>query len=141
MLVLTSKQFEVEEPIKAQDENGNTLYEMTMQITSQELKDINEIIFNKESMKKSQELAKLEIFSNEYETLEKEIETLALSNQSKFEDIVFKEHKELLKNAVGEYKYLELVEMVFNFFWKAFIEKRSTQINTMTTDLRKIGGN
>lgn len=141
MLVLTSKQFEVEEPIKAQDENGNVLYEMTMQITSQENKEINEIIFNKESMKKSQELAKLEVFSNEYETLEKEIETLALSNQSKFEDIVFKEHKEPLKNAIGEYKYLELVEMVFSFFWKAFIEKRSTQINTMTTDLRKIGGN
>ena len=141
MLVLTSKKFEVEEPIKAVDEQGNTLYEMTMQITSEELKEINEIIFNRESIKKANELGKLEVFSDEYEKLEKEIEELTIKNQERFEDIVFKEHKQPLKDIVGEYKYLEMVEMVFSFFWKAFIDKRSTQINTMSTDLRKIGNN
>lgn len=139
MLVLTSKKYEVEEPIKAQDENGNVLYEMTMQITGNELNEINEIIFNKESMQKAQQLSKLE--GAEYEKLEKEIEELALANQERFEEIVFKEHKQPLKDSIGEYKYLELVDMVFSFFWKAFIDKRSIQINTMTTDLRKIGGN
>jgi hypothetical protein len=140
MLVLTSRKYEVEEPIKAQDENGNVLYEMTMQLTGKEHNEINEIIFNKESIQKAQKLSKIED-SVEYEKLEKEIEEIALKNQARFEDIVFKEHKEPLKTAVGEYKYLELVEMVFSFFWTAFIEKRTTQINTMTTDLRKIGGN
>jgi hypothetical protein len=140
MLVLTSKKYEVEEPIKAQDEDGNVLYEMTMQITGQENNEINKIIFNKESIQKAQQLSKIED-SVEYEKLEKEIEELALANQERFEDIVFKEHKQPLKDSVGEYKYLELVDMVFSFFWTAFIEKRTTQINTMTTDLRKIGGN
>jgi hypothetical protein len=141
MLVLTSKKYEIEEPIKAVGTSDETLYEFTMEITSEELKQINDIIFNRETMKKAKELSKVEVFSDEYETLEKEIEELALSNQSKFEDIVFKEHKAPFKEAVGEYKYLEMVEMIFDFFWKAFIEKKTKQINTMTTDLHKIGNN
>jgi hypothetical protein len=141
MLVLTSKKYEIEEPIKALGSDDETLYEFTMQITSEELKQINDIIFNRETMKKAKELSKVEVFSDEYEALEKDIEELALTNQSKFEEIVFKEHKEPFKDKVGEYKYLEMVEMIFDFFWKAFIEKKTKQINTMTTDLHKIGNN
>ena len=36
MLTLTRKKYEIEEPIRLEDENGNLLYEFTMQITAEE---------------------------------------------------------------------------------------------------------
>jgi vacuolar-type H+-ATPase subunit H len=148
MLVLTTKKYEIEETVQAKDENDVILYEFTMQITSKELGEINNIIFNKESIELAQKLSKLENrIKNEYseelekakEKIEARIEELVNENQKNFEDICFKEHKEPFKLATGEYKYIEMVQMIFDFFWNALISKKSTQINTMSSDLRKIG--
>ena len=44
MLVLTSKKFEIEEPVKALNEEGETLYEFVMQLTSNEVQQIREYL-------------------------------------------------------------------------------------------------
>ena len=137
MLVLTTKKFEIEEPVKALNEEGETLYEFVMQLTSDEVQQIQELIFDKKSL----ELAQKKVSDEEKEQVEKELLERALENQVKFEDICFKEHKEPFKEKVGDYKYLEMVDMIFDFFWKAFIGKRVQRVNTMTLDLHKIGGN
>jgi len=142
MLVLTSKKYEVEETIKALGEDSETLYEFQMQLTAKEVNEINEIIINKETIDMSTKLSKLEAENKieEATKLQDEIIELANKNQAKFEDICFKEHKEPFKEKVGEYKYVEMVEMLFDFFWTAFIGKKAQRVNTMSSDLRKIGG-
>jgi hypothetical protein len=141
MLVITSKKYEIEEPIKAVDEEEKTLYEFTMQLTREELSRVNEILIDKDLIVKGKEQAKHDILSEEYTKLEQEMIDKALKNQDEFESLCFKEHREPFKQAVGEAYYLDMVEKLFDFFWKAFIDKKVLQVNTMTTDLRKIGNN
>jgi hypothetical protein len=59
MIVLTSKKYEVDENIKVENENGETIYEFKMQLTGAEKKAINEIIINKESLQLAGKLAKM----------------------------------------------------------------------------------
>jgi len=139
MIVLTSKKYEVDENIKVENENGETIYEFKMQLTGAEKKAINEIIINKESLELAGKFAKMS--DEEKEIAEDKIMKIAEANELKFENICFKEHKEPIKEAIGEYKYLELVEMIFDFFWTAFIGKKAERANTMISDLRKISGN
>jgi hypothetical protein len=139
MLVITNKKYEVEETIKAVDEEGQPVYEFIMALTGEELQRVNEILLDKDLIDMGKKQAKLDVLSDEYNQLEQEMTDKALKNQEEFENIVFKEHKAPFKEKVGDYKYLEMVEMVFNFFWKAFIDKKTSQVSSMTTDLRKLG--
>ena len=140
MLTLTRKKYEVEEPIKLKDENDNLLYEFTMQITSDEMEEIKNIIFNESDIKNGRKLSVLENNGNitEYEELEAKVLKEAKERQEKLENICFKEHKIPFKEKAGEYKYTEMVEMIFDFFVQTFVEKKSQQINTMSSHLRKI---
>ena len=141
MLIITNKKYEVEETIKALDEEGHPVYEFIMALTGEELSRVNNILLDKELIDMGKKQAKYDVLSDEYEQLSKEMEEKAIKNQEEFENIVFKEHKAPFKEKVGDYKYLEMVEMVFNYFWKAFIEKKTQQVSSMTSDLRKIGNN
>ena len=58
MLVLTSKKYEVEETIKAVNEENETLYEFQMQITPDEMKEIRDILFDEKSMNLAKKSAK-----------------------------------------------------------------------------------
>lgn len=128
MLVLTSKKYEIEEDIKAINEEEETLYEFKMQITPNEMKELRDILFD-ESYKLSKE-------KDEEKLYEK-----SLKLQDKFENICFKEHKDPFKEKCGEYKYLEMVDMIYDFFMKAFIDKKVNQANTISTNLKRIGNN
>lgn len=139
MIVLTSKKYEVDETIKAENENGETVYEFQMQLTGAEVKEINEIIINKETLELAQKLPKM---SEEEQVIASEkIDEITYKNQERFEALCFGEHRELYKKAVGEFKYLETVEVLFDFFWKAFMGKKAERATTMISDLRKISGN
>lgn len=140
MLKVTKKQYEVELPIQGlADDEETILYEFNMRITPDELKEINDIIFSADTIK----LAKKTVRANEEEAdeLEEKLEEKVLNDQERFEDICFKEHKEPFKKEMGDYKYLEMVDMMYDFFWNAFAEKKKKQANTMISDLRKITGN
>lgn len=140
MIKLTRKQYEIEEPIQVTDENGNLLVEYTVRITPEEKIQIRDIIFDEQDVKDGRKLAKLEKEgkADEYETLESNILERAKARQDKFEKIVFKEERENIKQKAGESIYLDLVDMMFNFFVNAFVDKRMSQMNTLTTSLRKI---
>ena len=49
--------------------------------------------------------------------------------------------EDIIKEKVGESVYLDLVNMIFDFFVKTFADKRASQVNTLTTHLRKITNN
>ena len=140
MIKLTRKQYEIEEPIQVEDESGNLLVDYIVKITPEEKLQIRDIIFDEQDVKDGRKLAKLEKEgkTDEYETLESNILERAKARQEKFEKIVFKEERENIKQKAGESIYLDLVDMMFNFFVNAFVDKRMSQMNTLTTSLRKI---
>lgn len=140
MLVLTSKKYEVEETIKAVNEENETLYEFQMQITPDEMKELRDILFDEKSINLAKKSSK-EKDEDKKEIIEEEIIKRAYKIQEKFENICFKEHKEAFKEKCGEYKYLEMVDMMYDFFMKAFIDKRAKQVNTISTNLKRIGNN
>lgn len=140
MIKLTRKQYEIEEPIQVTDENGNLLVDYTVKITPEEKLKIRNIIFDEQDVKDGKTLAKLEKEgkSEEYEILENKILERAKARQEEFEQVVFKEQREIIKANAGESIYLDLVDVMFDFFVKAFVDKRVSQMNTLTTNLRKI---
>ena len=143
MLTLTKKQFELEEKVQVNDEQGNVIYEFTMQITPEEMKELKELIFDENDVKNGRKMAKLEKSENieELEELEAKVLDNARNRQERLEQICFKEHREEFKQKAGEYKYLEMVEMMFDFFVKTFADQRAKQVNTMSSHLRKISNN
>ena len=86
-------------------------------------------------------MAKLDSDSDEYEELEAKVLDNAKKRQERLEEICFKEHREEFKEKAGEYKYLEMVEIIYDFFFETFVEQRAKQVNTMTSSLKKISNN
>lgn len=140
MIKLTRKQYEIEEPIQITDENGNLLVDYTVKITPEEKLKIRNIIFDEQDVKDGRLLSKLEKEgkTDEYEELESKVLEKAKARQEEFEKIVFKEERERIKQQAGESIYLDLVDKMFDFFVNAFVDKRVSQMNTLTTSLRKI---
>ena len=140
MLTLTRKKYEIEEPVKVQDEEGNLLVDYTVRITPEEKLRIKNLIFDEQDVKDGRMMSKLEQEGKtiEYEELESKVLERAKARQEEFEQIVFKEQREIIKANAGESIYLDLVDMMFDFFANAFVEKRISQMNTLTTNLRKI---
>lgn len=141
MLTLTKKEYEVEEPVQLKDEQGNVIYEFTMKITPDEMKELKELIFDDKDVKNGRKLAKLDSASDEYEELETKVLDNAKKRQERLEEICFKKHREEFKEKAGEYKYLEMVEMIYDFFFEAFVDQRAKQVNTMASSLKKISNN
>lgn len=139
MLSIINKKFEIEEDIELLNDNNEVEYSFKMQITPNELKKIEEIILDKQLVELNKKLGKMTAKGENTEELENKILEITLKNQEEFENLCFKEHKEPFKTKAGEYKYIEMVEVMFNFFWNSFIGKRTKQLNTMTSDLRKLG--
>ncbi len=140
MIKLTRKQYEIEEPIQVTDENGSLLVDYTVKITPEEKIQIRNIIFDEQDVKDGRLLSKLEKEgkTDEYEELESKVLEKAKARQEEFEKIVFKEERENIKQKAGESIYLDLVDTMFDFFVNAFVDKRVSQMNTLTTSLRKI---
>ena len=143
MLTLTKKEYELEEKVQVNDEKGNVIYEFTMQITPEEMKELKDLIFDEDDVKNGRKMAKLEKEGNieGLEEMEAKVIENARNRQERLEQICFKEHREEFKQKAGEYKYLEMVEMMFDFFVKTFADQRAKQINTMSSHLRKISNN
>ena len=143
MLTLTRKEYEIEEPIVLKNENGDTIYQFNMKLTSEEMEQLKNLIFDERDVKNGRKLSKLELEGKieEYEELEAKVLENAQERQEKIEKICFKEHRESFKKVAGEYKYNEMVEMIFDFFVKTFADKKSQQINTMSSHLKKISNN
>ena len=90
MIKLTRKQYEIEEPIQVEDENGNLLVDYTVKITPEEKLQIRDIIFDEQDVKDGRLLSKLEKEgkTDEYEELESKVLEKAKARQEEFEKIV-----------------------------------------------------
>lgn len=140
MITLTRKKYEIEEPIQVKGEDGSLLVDYIMKITPEEKLKIRDIIFDEEDVKNGRLMDKLQKERNteELEKLEAKVLKNAQERQEKFEKIVFGEERENIKEKAGESVYIDLVDMLFDFFVKTFVDKKASQINTMTSHLRKI---
>lgn len=140
MISLTRKKYEIEEPIQVKGEDGSLLVDYMMKITPEEKLEIRDIIFDEEDVKNGRLMDKLQKEKNteELEKLEAKVLKNAQERQEKFEKIVFREERENIKEKAGESVYIDLVDMLFDFFVKTFVDKKASQINTMTSHLRKI---
>lgn len=140
MISLTRKKYEIEEPIQVKGEDGSLLVDYMMKITPEEKLKIKNIIFDEEDVKNGRLMDKLQKEKNteELEKLEAKVLKNAQERQEKFEKIVFREERENIKEKAGESVYIDLVDMLFDFFVKTFVDKKASQINTMTSHLRKI---
>lgn len=125
MLVVTSKKYEVEEIIKAENEQGETIYEFTMQITPDEMGELKNILIDK-----NYELSKIDD--------EEKVFVEATKMQEDFENIVFKNHKDKFKEVCGLFKYNEMVDLIYAFFMNAFIDKKLLLANTINSKLQKV---
>lgn len=143
MLVLTKKQYDIEEPIQIKGEDGNLIVDYIMRITPDEKLEIQNLIFDEEDVKNGRLMSKLqkEEKLEELEKLEAKVLEQSKKREEKFEELVFKDQKDIIKEKVGESVYLDLVNMIFDFFVKTFADKRASQVNTLTTHLRKITNN
>ena len=61
MLTLTRKEYEIEEPIVLKNENGDTIYQFDMKITSDEMEQLKNLIFDERDVKNGRKLSKLEL--------------------------------------------------------------------------------
>lgn len=140
MLVLTKKQYDIEEPIQIKGEDGNLLVDYVMKITPDEKLEIQNLIFDEEDVKNGRLMSKLqkEEKLDELEELEAKVLEQSKKREERFEELVFKDQKDIIKQKVGESVYLDLMNMIFDFFVKTFADKKASQINTLTTHLRKI---
>ena len=143
MLVLTKKQYDIEEPIQIKGEDGNLLVDYVMKITPDEKLEIQNLIFDEDDVKNGRLMSKLqkEEKLDELEELEAKVLEQSKKREERFEEIVFKGQKDIIKEKVGESVYLDLVNMIFDFFVKTFADKQASQVNTLTTHLRKITNN
>lgn len=138
MLVLTKKEYEIEEPIQLKNEKNEIIYEFTMRLTSEEVNEMRNLIFNENDIKIEKKLRSLKYGSEEYEKEYNSFVESAKERQERIEQLAFKEHRETFLKTAGQYQYDEMVNLIFDFFVQSFVEKRSQQINTMTTHLKKI---
>lgn len=143
MIVLTKKEYDIEEPVQIKGEDGNLIVDYVMKITPDEKLKIRDLIFDENDVKDGRKMNKLQKEGNieELEKLEAKVLENAKERQEEFEKIVFKEERENIKNVAGESVYLDLVNMLLDFFVKAFAEKQASQMNTLATHLRKISSN
>lgn len=140
MLTLTRKKYEIEEPIQIKGEDGTLLVDYTMKITPEEKLKIRDLIFDEQDVKDGRLMDKLqkEEKTEELEELEAKVIERGKEKQEKFEQLIFKEQRDFIKEKAGESVYLDLIDMIFDFFVKTFADKRASQINTLSTHLKKI---
>lgn len=140
MITLTRKKYIYQEPIQIKGEDGSLLVDYVMRITPEENLQIRDLIFDEQDVVDGKMMSKLEKEGKkeELEKLEEKTLKRAQERQNKFEQITLKEEKEKIKILIGESLYLDLIDQLFDFFVKAFVDKKAKQINTMSTHLRKI---
>lgn len=141
MLKLTRKQYEVDERVVYDDEQGNILYDFNIQLTADEVQAVKKIIFDETLQEKVQKLNRLkeENKFEEYDEMTKSINADSVRLLEEFEDIVYKEHKEPFKEIAGKTYYDAMTEEIYGFFTMKFINKRLELANTMNSSLRKAG--
>jgi len=141
MLKISKKEYEIEEQIQLTNEEGNILYEFDMKLKDFELKELQNVLLGKETLKLAK---KIKDFESKVLTEEETEEVLQISeDMSKnatetISRLCFKEHKDKFIELSGEIKFEEMVEVISDYLLGFFIKKQTNKINTINSDLTKI---
>lgn len=139
MIVLTKKDYEIEEQIQINKEN-ETLFEFTMKITSEELGKIKDLLFSEENTKSQKQISRLRLESKfeEADKLEEEIGNKLLNKEEELKLIVFKDNLNKVLELTNKYEFEKLYTEIIAFFINAFVKEKIQPLNTTITDLAKI---
>lgn len=141
MLIITKKQYEIEEEVALNDENNNEIYKFKMQLNSDELKQLQEALIGNDVLKKAKQIQNYEDKNLSDEEIDKVI-SMAEELNSTAEDLIgklcFKEHKEEFIKLGGQAKYEEMLEVISDYLLGFFIKRKTSRVNTISTDLQKI---
>lgn len=141
MLILTKKQYEIEEDIILNDENNNEIYKFKMQLTADELKQLQEALIGKNTLKKAKQIQSFEDKNLTNEQIDNVLdiaEELNSTAENLIGELCFKEHKDEFIKLGGQAKYEEMVEVISDYLLGFFIQKKTSRVNTINTDLQKI---
>jgi hypothetical protein len=141
MLILTKKQYEIEEDIILNDESGNNIYKFRMQLNSDELKQLQKLLIGNETLKKAKQIENYENKNLSDEEIDKVI-NMAEELNSTAEDLIgklcFKENKDKFIELGGQAKYEEMIEVISDYLLGFFIQKKTSRVNIINSDLQKI---
>lgn len=141
MLKITKNKYEIEETIQiTENREGKeeVLLEIPMQITSDELLKLKEILFGYTNKNISKYQSSTD---EEKKQLENNAEKEINNHNEEIANICFKDNKEKIKEIAGEYKFEELLGEIKGFLLDFFIKKQMKPMNTTITDLMKIMNN
>lgn len=141
MITIKRKQYEIEDTIRLLDNNDETLYEFNMQLTSEDLKELEKALFGEDIINLAKKIKNMEDKTlNEDE--EKQVielgKQLNSSAESLIEKLCFKDHKEKFIELGGQTKYDETLELISDYLLTFFMNRQASRINTINSGLAKI---
>jgi len=143
-MIIIKKQYEIEEPIKLVDENENILYEFKMQLTDEDVDQLENALFGEDIIKLAKKIKEME---NKTLTEEEEAKIIEMGKElnSTAEDLIeklcFKDHKDEFIRLGGVSKYNETKALIGDYLTNFFMKRQVSRINTINSDLAKISQN
>lgn len=144
MLQIIKKKYEIEEDIQLLGEDEKELFSFKMQLTSDELKQLEDALFNKDTVKIANEIKKFEskdLTEEEQDNILNMAEAMNNKAESLIEKLCFKENRERFIELGGEAKFYEMKEVISDYLINFFMKKKIARTNTMNSDLAKITKN
>ena len=144
MLQIIKKKYEIEEDIQLLGEDEKELFSFKMQLTSDELKQLEDVLFNKDTIKIANEIKKFEskdLTEEEQDNILNMAEKMNDKAEKLIEKLCFKENKERFIELGGEAKFYEMKEVISDYLINFFMKKKIARTNTMNSDLAKITKN
>lgn len=144
MLQIIKKKYEIEEDIQLLGEDEKELFGFKMQLTSDELKQLEDVLFNKDTIKIANEIKKFEskdLTEEEQDNILNMAEKMNSKAELLIEKLCFKENRERFIELGGEAKFYEMKEVISDYLINFFMKKKIARTNTMNSDLAKITKN
>ena len=115
MLQIIKKKYEIEEDIQLLGEDEKELFSFKMQLTSDEVKQLEDALFNKDTIKIANEIKKFEskdLTEEEQDNILNMAEKMNNKAELLIEKLCFKENKERFIELGGEAKFYEMKEVI-----------------------------
>lgn len=144
MLQIIKKKYEIEEDIQLLGEDEKELFSFKMQLTSDEVKQLEDALFNKDTIKIANEIKKFEskdLTEEEQDNILNMAEKMNDKAENLIEKLCFKENRERFIELGGEAKFYEMKEVISDYLINFFMKKKIARTNTMNSDLAKITKN
>lgn len=144
MLTIIKKKYEIEEDIQLLGENNEELFSFKMQLTSDEIKQLENALLNKDTIKLASKIKSLEkdkLTDEEQDEVLDMAEKMNNNAETLIENLCFKDNKNMFIELGGQAKFDEMKEVISDYLTNFFMKKRIARTNTINSDLAKITKN